>query len=325
MISHRYTCIYIQVPKCASTTVLNWFLTHGAGRHAFPPFWYPGPLADRIQSLARALELWPDYFTFTFVRNPYRRFVSMWLHANRHAAERATRIPDQPADYGTLREFGELCRDLLSDTRGLWGGEAVAFLRGNPDRRYGPRGIRLRHLRFVVNHARPQVDFLPDCNPERLFGLPRAHGVPLSFVGAVETLETDFARLQEILGLPVLPLPRCNVSAPAPEALDTLRRDAAMRRLVEELYAEDLVFTGCGLDDAPPPPRLLSTPPAPPPPPLPATRPRPSPSTRLRRARFALASIEIALEARIVGAPRLRRILAPLARLRCSLLRMEGP
>ena len=37
MISHRHRCIYVKVPKCAGTSVLDWFVTHGGGRHSFRP------------------------------------------------------------------------------------------------------------------------------------------------------------------------------------------------------------------------------------------------------------------------------------------------
>lgn len=93
MISHRYRCIYVKVPKRASTAVRDWFLAHGGGRHSFSPSWYPGPMAHRIQSVGRVLELHPDYFTFSFVRNPYRRFVSIYRHASRLAEARRLFAP----------------------------------------------------------------------------------------------------------------------------------------------------------------------------------------------------------------------------------------
>ncbi|WP_425154592.1 sulfotransferase family 2 domain-containing protein [Candidatus Palauibacter sp.] len=81
MISHRYRCIYIKVPRCGSTSLRDWFLDHGSGRHSFKPCWYGGLLPDRIQSVTRLMNLYPDYATFTFVRDPYERFVSLYLLA----------------------------------------------------------------------------------------------------------------------------------------------------------------------------------------------------------------------------------------------------
>ena len=298
VISHRHRCIYVKVPKCASTSVLDWFLAHGAGRHTDRPSWYPGPLEHRIVPNAAAVALYPGYFTFTFVRDPHRRFLSVLGHANRLA-----RVAGDPHRYGTVHEFAELCAELLADVRGLWGAEALAFLAAHPARRYGPRRIPLRDLRFLTCHARPQVDFLPDCNPARWFGLTRPDPAPLAFIGAVETLDVDFRRLHETLDLPRLPLPLRNVSAPvAPAHAGALRSGSATRRLVEEIYAADFAFLRRRRDAPAPPSR--------------APAPRPGLAMRIGRARLALAAFEIALEARIARRPALRRPLAPLARLR---------
>ena len=153
MISHRRRCICVKVPKCAGTSVLDWLVTHGAGRHSFRPWWYGGLLSERIQGVTRALNLYPDYTTFSFVRNPYERFVSIYLYLRRLAKAQPGDAGAHPADYGTFREFAELCREVLADFGPLWGREARAFLRAHGDREYGPRRIRLRHLGFVSGHA----------------------------------------------------------------------------------------------------------------------------------------------------------------------------
>ena len=305
--------MYVKMPKCASTAVLDWFLAHGAGRHSFRPSWYPGTMAHRIQSVARAMDLYPDYFTFTFVRNPYHRFLSTYRHATRLAVQRAPLIAGHPASYGSPREFAELCREVLADWRRLWGARASAFLRDNGGRRYGPLGIALRHLRFVVDHARPQVDFLPDCNPERLFGHPRGHARPLSFIGAVETMDADFRRVQETLGLPRLPLAIRNPSEPASGPHGCRAPDRGTCRLVEEIYAADFACTGypTGAGAAAAPPSRSRRPL-----PVPRRTRRPPAATRARRGLFTLASLEIGLEARIIGTHTLCNLLAPLSRLR---------
>ena len=314
MISHRYGCIYVKVPKCASTAVRDWFLHHGAGRHSFRPSWYPGPMAHRVARVAHALELWPGYFTFTFVRNPHDRFLSLWRHAERLARMRAPRIAGHPASYGGPRAFAELCAELLADSRGQWGTRAGAFLREGAGRRYGPLGIELRHLRFVADHARPQTDFLPDCNPGRLFGVARRNHRPLSFVGTVETIDDDFARLQSQLGLPRVRLAMRNVSAVRPDARIAVPTDAGTRRLVEEIYASDFAFIESVRDAGGAPGGRLARsgtgggagPPA-------------------RRALFVLGSLEMGLEARLQESTAALRLVAPLSRLRRRLARSEPP
>ena len=316
MISHRYGCIYVKVPKCASDSLAEWLLVHARGRPTHHPAGYSGTLQERIPRVARALELWPGYVSFTFMRNPYRRFVSGYLHAGRLARQnvrgaRRRQGAARPPGFGTLREYGELCAHLLAETRGLWGAQALGFRRANAERRYGPLAIPLRHLRFVSGHARPQVDYLPDCNPQRLFGVPRRRAAPLSYIGAVETLEADFARLRERLGLPSAALPRSNASSRSAAALEGLRRDAATRRLVERLYAEDFEFAGYPLGDVDGRARGL-----------PHAAPRVAADARVRtadlvlRAPFRLMSAEIALEARLRRVRALRPVLEPLARWR---------
>ncbi len=295
MISHRHRCLYVKAPKCASTSILQWFLAHGAGRHTDRPSWYPGPLEHRIVPAAEALALYPDYVLFTFLRDPCARFFSTWRHAQRLVADGA---PRQPRGYGSLHDFARLCAELLAETRGLWGAEALNFRAEHGRRRYGPHGIELRHLYFLPCHARPQVDFLPGGDPPSLFGVRLKRPAAPAFTGRVETLDKDFTRLCARLGLAGPALPRENATQRDAEP----RMDATTRRLVEELYAEDYA--------------LLA---APPPAPGDAAAPRPAGmKARLGRARLGLGAAEIALEARLARCASLRRALAPLSHLRRS-------
>ena len=293
----------MKVPKCASTSVLDWFVLNAGGRRTFRPYWYRGTLAHRLEMLASALDLYPDYLAFSFVRNPYRRFQSIYRHANRIAAIRAARMPGHPDHFGTPEQYARLVAELLDDAGALWGARSTAWFHDNAGRRYGPLGIPLHALGVTFTHARPQVDFLPDCNPERLFGVTRRHRAPLDFIGAVETIDADFVRLQERIGLPPVPLLRANATSGAPRRLDP-----AARRLVEQIYAADLAFTGCRAHDAP------ATPPDAGPPRRTGPGRRPGPSDRLRRARFAVDTLEMGLEDRLLRVPALRTRLRPLVR-----------
>ena len=147
-------------------------------------------------------------------------------------------------------------------------------------------------LGFTFTHARRQVDFLPDRNPERLFGVQRTHPAPVDFIGAVETIDADFARLRERIGLPAVPLLHRNATADA--QAPAVRCDPATRRLVEQLYAADLAFTGCTSEDALPEPSARDMGTAQHPPSGRAVRPRPPPAapagpgTWFSRARYDL-------------------------------------
>ena len=306
MISHPYKCIYFDVPKCASTTIRDWLSMHGEGRLIVKPWWYGGLLCERVQAVTRVMNLYPDYCTFSFVRNPYERFVSLFLHASRQYAARGF-----PGDLGTLRDFAELCRDVLGSTGHLWGRESLDFFRENGEKEYGPGRVKLKHLAYVMYHARPQVDFLPDCNPQRLFGVRRVDDAPLSFIGTVEDVEADFRRVRAILGLPAFELPNRNTSGLG-AGIERRRRyrgyyDDATRRLVEDLYAADLEFTGCGgtHDDtvpARPSPRTLRT-------------PRRRAGTFFARVWFNLSSSEVCVRAWYIRHLVTRHLLRPLKRL----------
>ena len=224
MISHRHRCIYVKVPKCASTSVLEWFAAHGGGRYSFRPAWHGGPMAQRLPGTAHAMNLYPDYFTFTFLRNPYERFVSLWLDLRRLARER--RGGTEAEGLGTLREFAEFAAEVLGDFGPCWGRDAAAAFRAKRDRAYGPGGVQLGDLGWSADHLWPQTAFLPDCNPSRLFGVARVSADPVSFVGSVGRLDEDFARLAALLDLPAAPLPRLRDSG-AGSGIERTRRYAA--------------------------------------------------------------------------------------------------
>ena len=314
MISHRHRCIYVKVPKCASTSVLEWFMEHGGGRPSFRPAWHGGPMSQRLPGTARAMNLYPDYFTFTFLRNPYERFVSLWLDFRRVARERGGGA-EQAECLASLRGFAEFSAALLADFGPCWAHEAAAAFRARRDRAYGAGGVRLGDLGWAADHLWPQTAFLPDCNPARLFGVARADAAPLSFVGAVGRLDEDFARLAALLDLPAAPLPRHRDSGAGSGAARARRYamhyDSATRRLVEDLYASDLEFTGCGFDDGR---GAVSVPGraggAPPRRPAPARRP---PGTLPARAWHALWSLSARVEARLLRRPAVWRAVRPLA------------
>ena len=169
----------------------------------------------------------------------------------------------------------------------------------------------------MAYHARPQVDFLPDCNPQRLFGVRRVSDGPLSFIGTVEDVEADFRRLRAILGLPAFELPNRNTSGLGTDS-ERRRRyrgyyDDATRRLVEDLYAADLEFTGCGFEEdrstVAVAARKIEAP---------ATRPfrRRRAGTFFARVWFNLSSSEVCVRAWYIRHLVTRHLLRPLKRLR---------
>lgn len=252
MISHRYQCIYVKAPKCASTTLRDYFVTHHGALDTVKPAWCGGLLCNRIKDVTRAINLYPDYLTFSFVRNPFRRFVSLYLHAVRLQQQRSATLYRQPVSHGSIREFAELCAELLRYD-GTWGEESERFFAANADVALGPRKIKLRYLRFELCHVRRQTDFLLDFNRQTLFGVPRAHDAPHGFIGRVERFEEDLHRLLKMLDMPVFPLLHRNAAGaepvPGQAGAGGACYDAATRRRVEQLYARDLELLGYRFED----------------------------------------------------------------------------
>ncbi len=226
MISHRHECIFIHIPKCAGTTVEQYFEKLGVAGTASYHCRLLGGLRTRV--LARAINLYPHYFTFTFVRNPFDRFISCYFFGLMRGAKFL--------GYENLQEFTELCAELL--TLGPRWDE-------DPERKIGPHQTPARLLKhYVPLHSRRQIDFLLEYNPSSYFGVPRLHSAPCSFVGRRESFDKDFARLLHLLDAPLRPLNSFHVREGGPHPHYSHYYDKATRRQVEELYARDLEVLG---------------------------------------------------------------------------------
>lgn len=119
-------------------------------------------------------DLWNAYFTFTFVRHPYSRAVSLYTFAERAAGSR-------PRQY---------VRRLLPKRRPRsWSWPVTqAFLQTRSFSEF------IRHEDLWRDHgARPQGEWITDDEGR----------IIVDFIGKVETLEEDFATVAGKIGLPV--------------------------------------------------------------------------------------------------------------------------
>lgn len=140
------------------------------------------------------------YFKFTFVRNPWDRLLSAYSFLSRGGMNEVD------------RRWAEANRAKLQDFSGFV--EALAADEG---------------LRGWV-HLRPQHYFICDAETN----------IKMDFVGRVERMEQDFARVAERLGLNAS-LPRVNASN-HPGRLQAYT--ARTRDLVGDLYREDIRLFG---------------------------------------------------------------------------------
>ena len=205
------------------------------------------------------IDLYPNYFIFAFVRNPFDRFLSFFLHGSRSvravSGERflhwgvfynisndvdAKDACIIPPPYKSLEECAEQTQ------QGLW--------EIKEDQYIGHTKYAHPQLNFERIHSRLQthrlLSFQPPTN-KRKEGLD---GSPYSFIGRMENFAQDLAALSSVLGLPHLPVERLNVADERNVAGGKRRHYSAYytkraRRLVEEIYAKDLDLLGYEFED----------------------------------------------------------------------------
>lgn len=81
IISHKYKCIFIRVPKCLSTSVEEFFIELDpnciSSDENTPPFGHQ--TAKQVRQMVTDDE-WNSYFKFTFFRHPEKRFISHYVY-----------------------------------------------------------------------------------------------------------------------------------------------------------------------------------------------------------------------------------------------------
>ncbi len=193
----------------------------------------------RNHGLAKTINLYPDYFTFTFVRNPYARFLSYCFFGLGIAEERG--LPASSLGYSNLQECVEFTAELLADGADTFRfANRFASLKKKMELGKGKPDL----MKYTRYHCKPQVDFLLDLHPSRFMGIKRVNDAPCSFIGRQESFSQDFLRVLEILNVP-------KTSEEFKRAYERKQTqhyshyyDKATRRRVEELYARDLEVLG---------------------------------------------------------------------------------
>ncbi|MEM7131327.1 MAG: sulfotransferase family 2 domain-containing protein [Chloroflexota bacterium] len=221
MISEKYKCIFIHIPKTAGTSIeykLQSFgdLKTGAQDHRsireIEPDTASSVLHDlvmldrdmlfnqlknlvRHQRRASAKEF-QEYFKFTFVRNPWARVYSWYQNVMRDENHRKRHgVPDDC----TFESF-------LEDHANQWA-------------------------------LQPQLYWLTD----------RKGNIPLDFIGRFESLAGDFAHVCEVLKLDDSDLPRMIASKSKHHYTDFYNEKT--KKLVAKRYAEEIDYFGYHFDN----------------------------------------------------------------------------
>ena len=79
MISNKYKCIYIHIPKCAGTSIDYALLSRYYSKFdKTNKIWEQHASAQQIKSHYASKNQWNNYFKFAIIRNPFDRIVSSY-------------------------------------------------------------------------------------------------------------------------------------------------------------------------------------------------------------------------------------------------------
>ena len=241
MICHKSKYIFIHIPKTAGTTVREYLMKMGVANSQRTSGL---PNMNFLQNIAQVVNLYPNYFTFSFVRNPFDRFVSYYMHGLRKNKEAIEKGVINTLPYTTMRE----CIDLTLELREVGKGYIPSRYAMDIDKKIGAHKTPFNKLYFEEKHSKEQTKFLLDYNPKTYFGVKRFNNASCDFIARFENFDTDFANLLDILNLPQTPYKLHHISKD--RLLNNKRRHYShyynneTKKLVEEMYARDLEHLG---------------------------------------------------------------------------------
>jgi chondroitin 4-sulfotransferase 11 len=208
-----YSAIYISVPKVACTSFKTAFarlLGLGLDKANGDPhrLRYPSPVPiARLQPL-----LYPGFYRFAFVRNPWDRLVSCYRDKIKNEVDGYTHFTIRPGVANCLARWSAFSPGMTFD-------EFAAAVAAIPDSE-------------ADEHFRSQHTFLAGRNGE----------LAADFVGRYEKLADDFALVRERTGLPDIELPRLQAARTA--AKYAAYYTPATRDLVARRFRRDIELFG---------------------------------------------------------------------------------
>lgn len=218
MISHQYKFIYSHIPKVGGTTIENILAPYASttvGKNADKK-WL------RNKKLFDAFKDYPDYYQFSFTRNPWDRLLSCYTFFTFgcESYSTASKINCSFFDFVQAVDLflsesnnAELYYSIIQDNTCV----------GNL------KGISIKspcNSPMIGYHALPQVYFIRD---------------NFNFLGKIENFQKDFDIVCDKIGIPQQQLPHANKTN---HKHYTEYYDDETREIVAERYAQDIESFG---------------------------------------------------------------------------------
>lgn len=175
MISHKHKCIFLHIPKAAGTSIERFL------RQVDPEI--PNKVL-RKRGFSHFLNDHLDYYVFSFVRNPYDRFVSAWK-------------------WGELKFSKEGELPFYKKERSVSFGEYVLL---TADLKYRKDNQNL-WSEYDEYHTLPQFEFFPNLNGGHYFTDKISPAFTCDFIGRLENLHEDFNTVCSGIGTKQFKLP----------------------------------------------------------------------------------------------------------------------
>lgn len=190
-----YRCIFVHLPKTGGVSIVKTLFGNGGG-------WHTGIKAYQDKFSQKTFD---EYFKFTFVRNPFDRFISAYFYLQEGGSNRTE------ADRKWAQEhIGHF--ENFSDFVKIW--------------------VTEDNIQKYI-HFRPQIDFLTDKNGKNC----------MDFVGRFENLSADYAKIVAQLGAESKSLPHLNPSKKK-KSFRNCYLDKETIEIVRKVYARDLAAFG---------------------------------------------------------------------------------
>ena len=175
MISHKYKCIFLHIPKSAGTSIERFL------REIDPQI--PQKVL-RKRGFSHFLNDHPDYYVFSFVRNPYDRFVSAWKWGELKFSKEGNLSFYKKERSVSFKEYVLLTADLdyRKDNQNLWS-------------------------EYDEYHTLPQFEFFPNLNGGHYFTDKISPAFTCDFIGRFENLHEDFNTVCSSIGIKQFKLP----------------------------------------------------------------------------------------------------------------------